>query len=101
MQLVLVHHGAVVDVRERWWKIPKTNICTLWILQDQFEILALSQLFSEVFSCLEDFVDVLFQTVSAFGFPHEPELQDISSPAALDVFITCIVLCIVEFVFLE
>lgn len=42
-----------------------------------------------------------FQAAGSLGLPHEPKLEDVSSPAALNVLVSGVILGVVELVFLE
>lgn len=55
----------------------------------------------EEFSVIEYFIDMFLETFGALRFPHEPELENVSAPTALNVFVASVVRSIVEFVFLE
>lgn len=83
------------------WHVPEAHVGTLGILDDHFKTFSRLNTAGEVLRILEHLVDVLFQSGSALGTPHEPKFEHVGTAATLDVLIAGVVLGVVEFVLLE
>lgn len=81
--------------------VPEAHVGALGILDDHLEAGPRLNTIGEIFRILKHFVDVLLETGSALGAPHEPELEDVGAAATLDVLVAGVVLGVVELVLLE
>lgn len=68
--------------------VPEANVGALGIGDYDLEARSGFDGVVEILGVFEDFVHVVFQSGSTFGFPHEPEFENVSFAAALNVFIT-------------
>lgn len=122
-RLVRDHHGALLDhalldLRRHLMQtvvelaialhfpqtgrhIPEANVGALGTLEDELESRTLPHLGREELGHAEDLLDMRLQTLGALRLPHEPELKDIRSSAALDVLVAGVEGCVIELVLLE
>lgn len=97
---LLVEVFVARQIPQLRWDVPEANI-SAFRLRDELETFTTSHDRCEVLRHLEDRVDVFLESFGALGTPHIPELVDISTTTALDVFVTGVVLCVVELILLE
>lgn len=60
----VIEVSLILLASQTWWNVPEGDVGALWLVQNQFEAVPVSDFVGEVFGVVERLVDVCFETVS-------------------------------------
>lgn len=91
---------TIWKVPQTWWNVPEANIC-IFRFHHQTKSFSFLDLLSKIPGHGEGSVHPLLQLSGSQSLPHEPELEGVRLPAALDGLVPCVVADIIELILLE